>query len=151
MKVAVLHAPGDVRLEERDAPTIIEPTDAIISLSATCVCGSDLWDYGGISPVTQPKPMGHEYCGVVEEVGSAVSSIKPGQFVIGSFFASDNTCSHLSGRLSVVLPAQGVRRRGAGEPVAGGARGRHPGGHPGGSLGRLDPQPPPVILVQLWR
>jgi threonine dehydrogenase-like Zn-dependent dehydrogenase len=92
MKGAVLYGPGDVRLEERDAPTIIEPTDAIIRLAAACVCGSDLWDYRGINPVTQPKPMGHEYCGIVEEVGSAVTRVKPGQFVIGSFFASDNTC-----------------------------------------------------------
>ncbi len=92
MKGAVLFGPGDVRLEERDAPTIIEPTDAIIRPSATCVCGSDLWDYRGINPVTHPRLMGHEYCGIVEEVGSAVTSIKPGRFVIGSFFASDNTC-----------------------------------------------------------
>src|SRR5919201_1030279 len=92
MKGAVLYGPGDVRLEERETPTLIKPTDAIIRMAVTCVCGSDLWDYRGINPVTQPKPMGHEYCGIVEEVGSAVSSIKPGQFVIGSFFASDNTC-----------------------------------------------------------
>jgi threonine dehydrogenase-like Zn-dependent dehydrogenase len=64
----------------------------VIRLSATCVCGSDLWDYRGINPVEQPTPMGHEYVGIVEEVGSEVKSIKPGQFVIGSFFASDNTC-----------------------------------------------------------
>jgi len=81
-----------VRFEERPAPTIIKPTDAIIRMALTCVCGSDLWDYRGINPITQPKPMGHEYCGIVEEVGRAVTSIKPGQFVIGSFFASDNTC-----------------------------------------------------------
>jgi threonine dehydrogenase-like Zn-dependent dehydrogenase len=81
-----------VRFEERDAPTIIKPTDAIIRMAVTCVCGSDLWDYRGINPVTKPKPMGHEYCGIVEQVGSAVTSMKPGQFVIGSFFASDNTC-----------------------------------------------------------
>src|SRR5919199_2435565 len=92
MKGAVLYGPGDVRLEERESPRIIEPTDAIIRLAATCVCGSDLWDYRGINPVTQPKPMGHEYCGFLEEVGSAVTRVKPGQFVIGSFFASDNTC-----------------------------------------------------------
>jgi threonine dehydrogenase-like Zn-dependent dehydrogenase len=83
-----------VRLEERAVPTIIEPTDAIIRISATCVCGSDLWPYRGISPVPEPTPMGHEYCGIVEEVGSAVSSVKPGQFVIGSFATSDNTCPH---------------------------------------------------------
>jgi len=92
MRGAVLYAPGDVRFEERDAPKIIEPTDAVIRMSATCVCGSDLWPYRGISPVAQPTPMGHEYCGIVEEVGRAVTSVKPGQFVIGSFFASDNTC-----------------------------------------------------------
>jgi len=87
-----LYGPRDVRIEERPDPKIIEPTDAIIKMSATCVCGSDLWPYRGIDPVTQPRPMGHEYCGIVEEVGSQVTSIKPGQFVVGSFFASDNTC-----------------------------------------------------------
>ena len=92
MRGAVLHAPHDIRIEQRDDPTIIEPTDAIIKLSATCVCGSDLWPYRGIEPVTGPAPMGHEYVGIVEAVGSEVTSIKPGQFVIGSFFASDNTC-----------------------------------------------------------
>jgi len=92
MRGAVLYGPRDVRFEERPAPTIIKPTDTIIRMALTCVCGSDLWDYRGINPITQPKPMGHEYCGIVEEVGRAVTSIKPGQFVIGSFFASDNTC-----------------------------------------------------------
>ena len=92
MRGAVIYGPGDVRFEERDAPKIIEPTDAVIRISATCVCGSDLWPYRGTEPVAQPTPMGHEYCGIVEEVGRAVTTIKPGQFVIGSFFASDNTC-----------------------------------------------------------
>ncbi|MDT7702707.1 MAG: hypothetical protein QOJ30_5032 [Pseudonocardiales bacterium] len=92
MRGAVLHAPGDVRFEERDDPKILQPTDAIIRISATCVCGSDLWDYRGINPVNQATPMGHEYVGVVEEIGDDVTTIKPGQFVIGSFFASDNTC-----------------------------------------------------------
>jgi threonine dehydrogenase-like Zn-dependent dehydrogenase len=92
MKVSVIHGPRDVRFEEREYPKIIKPTDAIIKISATCVCGSDLWPYRGISPITQPTPMGHEYCGIVEEVGNAVTSVRRGQFVIGSFFASDNTC-----------------------------------------------------------
>jgi threonine dehydrogenase-like Zn-dependent dehydrogenase len=92
MRVAVMHAPGDVRVEDRPEPTIVEPTDAIIRLSATCICGSDLWPYRGADPVTQPSPMGHEYAGVVEEVGSSVTTVRPGQFVVGSFFASDNTC-----------------------------------------------------------
>lgn len=94
MKGAVLHGARDVRFEEREAPKIVEPTDAVIRLSATCICGSDLWPYRGINPTTEPTPMGHEYCGIVEEVGRAVTSVKPGQFVIGSFFASDNTCPH---------------------------------------------------------
>src|SRR5947199_5645744 len=92
MQGAVLYGPRDVRFEEREIPKVIKPTDAIIRLSATCICGSDLWPYRGIEPVTQPTPMGHEYCGIVEEVGRGVTSVKPGQFVIGSFFASDNSC-----------------------------------------------------------
>ncbi|MGV9652463.1 zinc-dependent alcohol dehydrogenase family protein [Streptomyces sp. NPDC003343] len=92
MHGAVLYAPGDVRFEERTDPKIQNPTDAVIRTVATCVCGSDLWDYRGINPVEQPTPFGHEYVGIVEEVGDEVKSIQPGQFVIGSFFASDNTC-----------------------------------------------------------
>jgi threonine dehydrogenase-like Zn-dependent dehydrogenase len=94
MRGTMLYGPRDVRFEERDTPTIIKPTDAIISISATCVCGSDLWPYRGLQPIDGPTPMGHEYCGFVEEVGSAVKSIKPGQFVVGSFATSDNTCAH---------------------------------------------------------
>jgi len=94
MKATVLYGPKDVRFEERAEPTIIKPTDAIIRISATCVCGSDLWPYRGISKYSEPTPMGHEYCGIVEEVGGAVRLVKPGQFVIGSFAASDNTCPH---------------------------------------------------------
>ena len=92
MRGTVLYAPGDVRVEQRDDPEITAPTDAIIRVTAACVCGSDLWDYRGINPVTRPHPMGHEYVGVVEETGADVATIKPGQFVIGSFWASDNTC-----------------------------------------------------------
>ncbi len=92
MKGAVLYAPGDVRVTERDEPKLIEPTDAIIKMLATCVCGSDLWPYRGIQPVEGPVPMGHEYVGIVEEVGREVRTVKQGQFVVGSFFASDNTC-----------------------------------------------------------
>jgi threonine dehydrogenase-like Zn-dependent dehydrogenase len=92
MRGTVLYGPRDVRSEKRPDPTIVEPTDAIIRLAATCVCGSDLWPYRGIDQVAEPMPMGHEYVGIVEEVGSEVRQIKPGQFVVGSFFASDNTC-----------------------------------------------------------
>ncbi|MGJ5203129.1 zinc-dependent alcohol dehydrogenase family protein [Bradyrhizobium sp. HKCCYLR20261] len=94
MRGAVLYGPRDVRFEDREMPDIIEPTDAIIRIAATCVCGSDLWPYRGLQPLDGPTPMGHEYCGVVEDVGSAVRTIKPGQFVVGSFATSDNTCPH---------------------------------------------------------
>src|SRR3954447_14487536 len=92
MRGAVLHAPGDIRVEDRPDPKIEKPSDAIIQLAATCVCGSDLWPYRGIESVDGPAPMGHEYVGIVEEVGSDVRNVRPGQFVVGSFFASDNTC-----------------------------------------------------------
>jgi threonine dehydrogenase-like Zn-dependent dehydrogenase len=92
MRGAVLYAPGDIRVEDREDPKIIEPTDAILQLSATCVCGSDLWPYRGVEAVDGPSPMGHEYVGIVQEIGSQVRNIRPGQFVVGSFWASDNTC-----------------------------------------------------------
>ncbi|CCV16527.1 zinc-dependent alcohol dehydrogenase family protein [Mesorhizobium sp. STM 4661] len=90
----VLHGPGNIRCEEVDDPKIQKPTDAIIKLSASCVCGSDLWPYRGLQPMNGPAHMGHEYCGVVVEVGSEVKTIRPGQFVVGSFCISDNTCPH---------------------------------------------------------
>jgi threonine dehydrogenase-like Zn-dependent dehydrogenase len=92
MKGTVLYGPRDLRFEERETPKVVEPTDAVIRVAMTCVCGSDLWPYRGLQPIDGPTPMGHEYCGIVEEVGGAVTSIKPGQFVIGSFVTSDNTC-----------------------------------------------------------
>ncbi|RSM45757.1 IMP dehydrogenase [Amycolatopsis balhimycina DSM 5908] len=94
MRGAVIHAPGDVRFEQLDDPKIQQPTDAIIRTVATCVCGSDLWPYRGLEPIGDPHPMGHEYVGVVEEVGSEVTAVKPGQFVVGSFATSDNTCAN---------------------------------------------------------
>ena len=93
MHGAVMYGPGDVRIDERAEPQIVEPTDAIIRVSAACVCGSDLWPYRGIEDLEWPAPMGHEYVGIVEEVGAEVQAIKRGQFVVGSFWASDNTCA----------------------------------------------------------
>jgi len=94
MRGAVLYGPRDIRFEDRETPRIEEAADAVIRITATCVCGSDLWPYRGLQPINGPTPMGHEYCGVVEEVGRAVKSVKPGQFVIGSFATSDNTCAN---------------------------------------------------------
>jgi len=92
MQGTMLYGPRDIRFEDRPEPTITKSTDAIIRLSATCICGSDLWPYRGIQPIAQPTPMGHEYCGIVEDVGREVKNIKPGQFVVGSFATSDNSC-----------------------------------------------------------
>ncbi|HZU25155.1 MAG TPA: zinc-dependent alcohol dehydrogenase family protein [Bryobacteraceae bacterium] len=92
MRGAVLYGPRDIRFEDRETPKIVDPGDAVLRLAATCVCGSDLWPYRGLQQIDGPTPMGHEYCGFVEEVGSAVKSVKPGQFVVGSFATSDNTC-----------------------------------------------------------
>ncbi|MGW7427723.1 zinc-dependent alcohol dehydrogenase family protein [Streptomyces sp. NPDC054813] len=94
MRATVIHAPGDIRVEDVSEPKIVKPTDAIIRTVATCVCGSDLWPYRGLEAVGDPHPMGHEYVGIVEEVGSEVGNVKPGQFVVGSFATSDNTCAN---------------------------------------------------------
>jgi threonine dehydrogenase-like Zn-dependent dehydrogenase len=94
MLATMLYGPGDVRCEQVDEPKTLKPTDAVIRLSATCICGSDLWPFRGANEVTAPMAMGHEYCGIVEEVGSAVKTVRPGQFVVGSFCISDNTCPH---------------------------------------------------------
>ncbi|MFI7580958.1 zinc-dependent alcohol dehydrogenase family protein [Kocuria kalidii] len=92
MRGVLLHTPGDVRVEDREVPTIVEPTDAVLKVAAACVCGSDLWPYRGLEDVDGPAPMGHEYVGVVEEIGADVKTVQVGDFVVGSFFASDNTC-----------------------------------------------------------
>ncbi|NJQ04159.1 zinc-dependent alcohol dehydrogenase family protein [Streptomyces lonarensis] len=94
MRGAVIHAPRDVRFETLDDPGIVHPTDAVIRTAVTCVCGSDLWPYRGAEPIGDPHPMGHEYVGFVEEVGSEVTSLRPGQFVVGSFATCDNTCAN---------------------------------------------------------
>ncbi|GGS81280.1 zinc-dependent alcohol dehydrogenase family protein [Streptomyces cinerochromogenes] len=94
MRGAVIHAPGDVRFETLADPKILMPTDAIIRTAVTCVCGSDLWPWRGLDATDEAHPMGHEYVGFVEEVGAEVTSVKPGQFVVGSFATSDNTCAN---------------------------------------------------------
>ena len=92
MRAVVMHGPGDVRVEDVEDPAITEPTDALIRVTATCVCGSDLWPYRGLEQQDGPAQMGHEYVGVVEQVGPGVRHIEVGDLVVGSFVASDNTC-----------------------------------------------------------
>lgn len=91
MRAVIMNAPGEVVVEERPLPVIQKPTDAVIKLAATCICGSDLWPYRGIRPVDH-EAMGHEYVGEVVEVGAAVTNVKPGDFVVGSFCASCGEC-----------------------------------------------------------
>ncbi|WP_431869305.1 zinc-dependent alcohol dehydrogenase family protein [Nocardiopsis eucommiae] len=92
MRAVVMHGPGDVRVEDVPEPAIVEPTDAVIRVTAACVCGSDLWPYRGVEQQDGPTRMGHEYVGVVERVGPAVRDVRVGDLVVGSFVASDNTC-----------------------------------------------------------
>ncbi|NUR59858.1 MAG: zinc-dependent alcohol dehydrogenase family protein [Catenulispora sp.] len=93
MRGAVFYGPGDVRCETLDDPKILEPTDAVIKTAVTCICGSDLWRWRDLEPFGAAQPVGHEYVGFVEEVGSEVTAVRPGQFVVGSFATSDNTCA----------------------------------------------------------
>ncbi|HEU5228774.1 MAG TPA: zinc-dependent alcohol dehydrogenase family protein [Ktedonobacteraceae bacterium] len=93
MKAAIFHGPRSIELGERPDPKIQEPTDAVVRVVLGCVCGSDLWYYRGLSPHALGS-IGHEFIGVVEEVGSAVHDIKKGDFVIAPFTYCDGTCAH---------------------------------------------------------
>jgi threonine dehydrogenase-like Zn-dependent dehydrogenase len=94
MRAAVIHGSGDVRFEQRPDPELRQPTDALVRVVAACVCGSDLWPYRGVRPIKEPKPIGHEFVGVVEQTGADVRSVKAGDFVIAPFAISDGTCAH---------------------------------------------------------
>jgi threonine dehydrogenase-like Zn-dependent dehydrogenase len=92
MRVTTIHAPGDIRLEERPDPVIEAPTDAIVRVVAACICGSDLWPYRGADEVAAGSPIGHEAVGIVEELGTEVDGFRRGDFVVIPFCHSDNTC-----------------------------------------------------------
>src|SRR5687768_8403423 len=94
MRATTIHAPGDIRLEERPAPTITEPTQAIVKVVAGCVCGSDLWPYRGENPIEAGSTIGHECVGIIEEVGGDVRDFRSGDFVVVPFVHCDNTCPH---------------------------------------------------------
>ncbi|MCW2838740.1 MAG: dehydrogenase [Aeromicrobium sp.] len=93
MRATILHAPRDIRLDDVDDAQLLQDTDAVVRVVASCICGSDLWPYRGINEVTRPRRIGHEFVGVVEQVGSAVSTIRVDDFVIAPFTFSDNTCA----------------------------------------------------------
>lgn len=93
MLATFMYAAGDVRVETVADPTIQQPTDAIVRVVRACVCGSDLHGYHLMEPDAHGRPMGHELIGVVEETGSAVTTVRPGDFVVAPFAYQDNTCS----------------------------------------------------------
>ncbi|MDQ1668189.1 MAG: hypothetical protein QOE40_250 [Actinomycetota bacterium] len=94
MRATLIHAPRDIRLEDLPDPVLRLPGDAVVRVVASCVCGSDLWPYRGVTETTEPHRIGHEFVGVVEEVGAEVTTLRSGDFVIAPFALSDNTCVH---------------------------------------------------------
>jgi len=94
MRATTIHGTRDIRFTEVPDPTITAPTDAIVKVVASCVCGSDLWPYRGENPITPGATIGHECVGVVEEVGADVRGFKAGDFVVVPFDHCDNTCAH---------------------------------------------------------
>ncbi|HVK29565.1 MAG TPA: zinc-dependent alcohol dehydrogenase family protein [Nocardioides sp.] len=94
MRATTIHAAGDIRVEEVPDPVIKKPTDAIVKVTAGCICGSDLWPYRGENPIRSGSTIGHECIGIVEEVGSEVRDFKAGDYVVVPFCHCDNTCVH---------------------------------------------------------
>lgn len=92
MRATIIHGPGDIRVEDRDYPTVQLPTDVVVRVAASCVCGSDLWPYRGVKPTHKPSAIGHEFVGVVESVGEAVTELVEGDFVIAPFVISCGEC-----------------------------------------------------------
>ena len=92
MRATIIHGPGDIRVEDRDYPTLQLPTDVVVKVTASCVCGSDLWPYRGVRPTRKPSAIGHEFVGVVESVGEDVTGLAEGDFVIAPFVVSCGEC-----------------------------------------------------------
>ncbi|MCL2541202.1 MAG: zinc-dependent alcohol dehydrogenase family protein [Nocardioidaceae bacterium] len=115
MRATTIHAPGDIRFEEVPDPTIKQPTDAIVRVVAGCICGSDLWPYRGENPIRPGATIGHECIGVVEEVGSSVSGVRAGDFVIVPFCHCDNTCPHCRYGAQSACVNLGMTQSGQGE------------------------------------
>ena len=93
MRAAIFQGPKQIEVGDQPDPTITAPTDAIVRIALTCVCGSDLWYYRGESP-HDSGPIGHEFIGVVTDVGSAVKAIAVGDFVVAPFTYNDGSCTH---------------------------------------------------------
>lgn len=92
MRATVIYGERDIRLDEVPNPVLSTGGDAIVRVVAACVCGSDLWPYRGVTPTDKPHRIGHEFVGIVDEIGPDVSTVKVGDFVIAPFYDCDNTC-----------------------------------------------------------
>ncbi|WP_037600061.1 zinc-dependent alcohol dehydrogenase family protein [Streptacidiphilus rugosus] len=107
MRAAVIHGPNDIRVEQVPDPRIQQPTDAVVRVVNACICGSDLWAYRGIAARVPGQRIGHEFLGVVEETGAAVSTVRPGDFVVAPFVWSDGACSFCQEGLHTSCPQGG--------------------------------------------
>lgn len=115
MRATTIHAAGDIRVEEVPDPVIKKPTDAIIKVTAGCICGSDLWPYRGENPIRRGSTIGHECIGVVEEVGAEVRDFAPGDFVVVPFCHCDNTCANCRNGAQSACVNLGMTSSGQGE------------------------------------
>jgi threonine dehydrogenase-like Zn-dependent dehydrogenase len=131
MRATLMHGAGDVRVENVPDSVLEQPTDALVRITASCVCGSDLWPYGSMSTENGPARMGHEFIGIVEDAGSEVTTVKKGDLVVAPFAISDNTCEFCRERLHTscshpqagfwdTLPDEGGQAEAARVPLADG-------------------------------
>lgn len=141
MRVTTIHGPRDIRLEDRPRPEITAPTDAVIKITAGCICGSDLWPYRGENPVSAGSTIGHEMVGVIEEVGAEVASFVPGDFVIVPFCTCDNTCANCQNGAHSACRNGGFTTGGQGEYGL--------VGQADGSLVKTDGMPDPDMIASL--
>lgn len=107
MRATLMYAADDVRVEDVTDPRIQQPTDAVVRIVLSCVCGSDLWPYKSLEPTDAPRHMGHEFLGVVEDIGTEVRTLKPGDVVVAPFVWADNTCAYCREGLQTSCPHGG--------------------------------------------
>src|SRR3989442_4846004 len=132
MRATVIHGTGDVRIENVPDPRLIEPTDALVRVTRACICGSDLWPYRKMEPSDTGERIGHEFIGVVEDVGSDVRTVKVGDLVLAPFAWSDGTCVFCHEGLQTSCIHGGVWARGGSD----GGPGAAPRVPPAGRTGR---------------